>query len=110
VDATEAKDTTEPAGDTADTSGDADEPSNIMLSVSRFAGETEDTSVLTRVDGDPSDVEVVEEPTTRIYANSNKPIYCLKTYCASTESGSVTQTDKKCMKTVTVYSKQVCIY
>jgi hypothetical protein len=78
VDATEAKDTTEPAGDIADTSGEVDEPSNIMLSVSRVAEEIEDTSVLTRADvGDPNDVEFVdefvEEPVPRIYADSNRP-------------------------------------
>jgi hypothetical protein len=72
VDATEANDTTEPAGDTVGTSGDVDEPSNIMLSVSMFADDTVATSVLTRVDiGDPSDVEFVEEPATRICAISN---------------------------------------
>jgi hypothetical protein len=77
VDATEAKDTTEPAGDKVDTSGDADGPSNIILSVPRNAGEAEDTFVLTRVDvGDPSDIEFVdefvEEPATRICDNSNR--------------------------------------
>jgi hypothetical protein len=62
VDATEAKDTTEPAGDGVDTSGDADVPSNIILSVSRNAGEAEDRFVVTRVDGGESrDVEFVDE-------------------------------------------------
>jgi len=76
VDATEAKETTEPAGDKVDASGDVDEPSNIILSVSKNAEETEDTSVLTRVDvGDPSDEEVVDEfvvePVTRIHGKSD---------------------------------------
>jgi len=76
VDATEAKETTEPAGDKVDASGDVDEPSNIILSVSKNAGETEDTSVLTRVDvGDPSDEEVVDEfvvePVIRIHGKSD---------------------------------------
>lgn len=49
------------------------------MSVPRFTGETEDTSVLTRVDvGDPSEVELVgefvAEPTTRICAYSNMPM------------------------------------
>jgi hypothetical protein len=62
VDATEAKETTEPAGDRVDTSGDADGPSNIILSVSRNAWEPEDTFVLTRADvGDPRDAECVDE-------------------------------------------------
>jgi hypothetical protein len=72
VEATEAKETTEPAGDKVDTTGDVDERSNIILPVSKNAGETEDTSVLTIVDvGDPSDEEVVdefvEEPVIRIH-------------------------------------------
>jgi hypothetical protein len=76
VDATEANETTEPAGDKVDASGDVDEPSNIILSVSKNAGETEDTSVLTRVDvGDPSDEEVVDEfvvePVVRIHGKSD---------------------------------------
>ena len=76
MDATEAKETTEPAGDKVDASGDADECSNIILSVSKNAGETEDTSVLTRVDvGDPSDEEVVDkfvvEPVIRIHSKSD---------------------------------------
>lgn len=76
MDATEAKETTEPAGDKVDASGDVDEPSNIILSVSKYAGETEDTSVLTRVDvGDPSDEEVVDEsvvePVIRIHGKSD---------------------------------------
>jgi hypothetical protein len=76
VDATEANETIEPAGDKVDASGDVDEPSNIILSVSKNAGETEDTSVLTRVDvGDPSDEEVVDEfvvePVKRINAQSD---------------------------------------
>ena len=76
VDATEAKETTEPAGDKVDASGDVDEPSNIIWSVSKNAVETEDTSVLTRVDvGDPSDEEVVDEfvvePVIRIHAKSD---------------------------------------
>jgi hypothetical protein len=73
VDATEAKDTIEPAGDRVEISGDADGPSNIILSVSRNAGEAEDTFVLTRADvGDSRDVEFVdefvEEPITGICA------------------------------------------
>jgi hypothetical protein len=76
VDATDAKETTEPAGDKVDASGDVDEPSNIILSVSKNAGETDDTSVLTRVDvGDPSNEEVddefVVEPVIRIHAQSD---------------------------------------
>jgi len=76
VDATEARETTEPAGDIVDASGDVDEPSNIILSVSKNAWETEDTSVLTRVDvGDPSDDEVVDEfvvdPAIRIHGKSD---------------------------------------
>lgn len=76
MDATEAKETTEPAGDKVDASGDVDEPSNIILSVSKNAAETEDTSVLTRVDvGDPSDEEVVDEfvvePVIRIHGKSD---------------------------------------
>lgn len=76
MDATEAKETTEPAGDKVDASGDVDEPSNIILSVSKNAGETEDTSVLTRVDvGDPSDEEVVDEfvvePVIKIHGKSD---------------------------------------
>jgi len=76
VDATEAKETTEPAGDKVDASGDVDEPSNIILSVSKNAGETEDTSVLTRVDdGDPSDEvamdEFVVEPVIRIHGKND---------------------------------------
>jgi hypothetical protein len=77
----EAKDTTEPAGDKVDTSGDADEPSNIILSVSMTAGEIDDTSGLTRVDvGDPNDVEFVdefvEEPATTTCPNRYS-LYCI---------------------------------
>jgi hypothetical protein len=76
VDATEAKETTEPAGDKVDAFGDVDEPSNIILSESKNAGEIDETSVLTTVDvGDPSDEEVVdecvEEPVIRIHAKSD---------------------------------------
>lgn len=76
MDATEAKETTDPAGDNVDASAEVDELSNTILSASKNAGETEDTSVLTRVDvGDPSDEEVVdefaEEPAIRIHGKSH---------------------------------------
>ena len=63
VDATEVSDTTEPAGDKAEISGDADEAKTIMLSVSRIAGDAELASVANKVDddGEPNDDDFVDE-------------------------------------------------